>query len=166
MLGVALGLAYANAGEWLLHKYVLHRLGRRRGSFYSYHWHEHHRQVRQHGLLDPTYARSPFGWHAHGKEALSLAGLALLHLPLAGAAPLFTATVLYGIVDYYRKHRRAHLDPAWARARLPWHVDHHLGPNPEANYCVTRPWFDFVMGTREPWVGTPAERPVAVPVAA
>ncbi|HEY3358991.1 MAG TPA: hypothetical protein VGQ83_37420 [Polyangia bacterium] len=161
MLGILVGMLYANAGEWLLHKYVLHRLGRRRGSFYAYHWHEHHRNVRLHGLVDPTYTRSVFGWHAQGKEALSLVGLGLAHLPLAPLAPLFTATVLYSLVDYYRKHKRAHVDPAWARARLPWHVDHHLGPNPEANFCITRPWFDHVMGTRELWVGTAAEAAAA-----
>ena len=40
------------------------------------------------------------------------------------------------------------------REHLPWHYDHHMGPNQEANWCVTRPWFDYVMGTREPYVGT------------
>lgn len=24
-----------------------------------------------------------------------------------------------------------------------------MGRNPNANWCVTRPWFDYVMGTRE-----------------
>ncbi len=46
---------------------------------------------------------------------------------------------------------------AWARARLPWHYDHHMGPDQDATWCVTRPWFDVVMGTRNPYVGTPRE---------
>jgi hypothetical protein len=32
-----------------------------------------------------------------------------------------------------------------------------MGPNQEANWCVTRPWFDVIMGTRERWVGTEEE---------
>ncbi|RYZ84400.1 MAG: hypothetical protein EOO68_31675, partial [Moraxellaceae bacterium] len=26
--------------------------------------------------------------------------------------------------------------------------DHHMNSNQDANWCVTRPWFDYVMGTR------------------
>ena len=59
---------------------------------------------------------------------------------------------------YWRVHKKAHEDPAWAREHLPWHYDHHMGPNQDANWCVTRPWFDILMGTREPYVGTELER--------
>ena len=41
---------------------------------------------------------------------------------------------------------------------FPWHYDHHMGPNQNANWCVTRPWMDIVMGTREPYAGTDRER--------
>ena len=157
MIGIPLGLLYANAGEWVLHKYVLHRLARRRGSFWKYHW-EHHGLARKHGYVDPDYERSVFGWHAQGKEAFSLAAIAAAHLPLLPVAPLFTATVLYSAYDYYRVHKRGHLDPGWAREHLPWHVDHHMDKDPEANYCVTRPLFDKVMGTRKRWVGTSEEK--------
>ncbi|MBW2523474.1 MAG: sterol desaturase family protein [Deltaproteobacteria bacterium] len=149
MLGIPLGLLYANAGEWVLHRYVLHRLGRNKQSFWRFHW-LHHGQARRHDFRDPDYERSVFGWHAQGKEALSMLGLGVLHLPLFPVAPWFTATALYCAYNYYRKHKRAHLDPEWAKAKLRWHVDHHLGKNPEANYCVTQPWFDHLVGTREP----------------
>ena len=91
------------------------------------------------------------------KEAAGLILLSMAHLPLAPIAPVFTATLAWSAVDYYRKHKRAHLDPEWAREHLPWHVDHHMGPNPDANWCVTRPWMDVIMGTREPYVGTERE---------
>ena len=58
---------------------------------------------------------------------------------------------------YWHVHRKSHLDPAWARANLPWHVDHHLGPDQHANWCVTWPGMDYLLGTRKPWVGTRAE---------
>jgi hypothetical protein len=33
-----------------------------------------------------------------------------------------------------------------------------MGPDQDANWCVTHPWFDLVMGTREPYAGTERER--------
>jgi sterol desaturase/sphingolipid hydroxylase (fatty acid hydroxylase superfamily) len=78
-------------------------------------------------------------------------------LPIAPVAPFFVGTLAYSSFRYYRVHKHAHLDPAWAREHLPWHYDHHMGPNQEANWCVTNPWFDEVMGTRRPYVGTADE---------
>jgi sterol desaturase/sphingolipid hydroxylase (fatty acid hydroxylase superfamily) len=72
-------------------------------------------------------------------------------------APFFVLTSYYASYRYYRCHKRAHMDPAWAREHLPWHYDHHMGPNQHANWCVTRPWFDVLMGTREPYAGTERE---------
>jgi sterol desaturase/sphingolipid hydroxylase (fatty acid hydroxylase superfamily) len=58
---------------------------------------------------------------------------------------------------YYLVHKKSHLDPEWARKHLPWHYDHHMGPNQDANWCVTLPLFDHLMGTREHYVGTERE---------
>jgi hypothetical protein len=158
VIGIPLGLAYANSAEWLIHKHVLHGLGRKRASFWSFHWIEHHRASRLKGFVDPDYERSVFGWHAQGKEALALAGAAAAHLPLFPVAPFFTGTVMYCLWNYYRKHKRAHLDPEWAREHLPWHYDHHMGPDQHANWCVTKPWFDELMGTRKPYLGSERAR--------
>ena len=157
MLGIVIGLVASNASEWFMHKYVLHGAGRSRRSFWAFHWHEHHREARRHGMVDPNYEKTPFGVHAQGKELLGLVGICLLNLPLDKVAPFYTATVVYSAAHYYRVHKRAHQDPAWAREHLPWHYDHHMGPNADANWCVTRPWWDHVMGTREPYVGTERE---------
>src|SRR4051812_45656751 len=144
MLGIPLGLLYANAGEWLIHKYVLHGLGKKKGSFFSFHWAEHHRACRKHEFFDPDYRRSMFGKHAQGKEALAIAALMVAHAPLLPVAPLFTATVWYSAVNYFIKHRKAHLDPEWAKRHLKHHFDHHMGREQDANWCVTQPWFDFL----------------------
>jgi sterol desaturase/sphingolipid hydroxylase (fatty acid hydroxylase superfamily) len=157
MIGIPIGLVLSNASEWVMHKYVLHGLGKVRGSFWSFHWHEHHRACRQNGHFDPDYQRPVVGWHAQGKEALALTAVGAVVLPLAPVAPFFVGTVVYSAWNYYRKHKRAHLDPTWARENLPWHFDHHMGPNQHANWCVTRPWFDDIMGTREPYAGTERE---------
>jgi sterol desaturase/sphingolipid hydroxylase (fatty acid hydroxylase superfamily) len=149
MLGIPIGLLYANAGEWFIHKYVLHGLGRRRSSMWSYHWHDHHRAARQNGHVDPAYSQSVFTRNAQRQEALGLVVLGLAHLPLLSVAPYFVAAVEYSALHYYRVHKRAHRDPAWARAHLRWHYDHHMGRNQDANWCVTWPWFDWLMGTRQ-----------------
>lgn len=148
MIGAPLGLLYANAGEWFIHKYVLHGLGKKKGSMWSFHWSEHHRASRKHGFADRDYERSLFGVHAQSKELIAVAALMLAHAPLWGPAPWFTATVWYAALNYLRKHKKAHLDPAWAKRHLKHHYDHHMGLDQDQNWCVTRPWFDHVMGTR------------------
>src|SRR3989344_5234035 len=156
MLGIPIGLLYVNAGEWILHKHVLHGLGKNKNSFWSFHWHDHHNQASRSGFYDPDYEQ-PLGDNAPGKEALYLGALVTLHLPLFPIAPFFTAALCYGTYNYYKQHKRAHNNPEWAREHLPWHYDHHMGPNQDANWCVTKPWFDYIMGTRIPYVGTEEE---------
>ena len=146
---IALGLATANAVEWVMHKYVLHEAGRDKNSFWAFHFHEHHRVVRQHAFVDPNYQRFPLGLHAQGKEAWSLIAAGVAVAPLFPLAPFYVGTLWYCAANYYVKHKKAHEDPEWARQHLPWHYDHHMGRNADANWCVTRPWFDYVMGTRE-----------------
>jgi hypothetical protein len=40
------------------------------------------------------------------------------------------------------------LDPEWGKKTIPWHYDHHMNTNQDANWCVTKPWFDYISGTR------------------
>ncbi len=158
MLGIPVGLIVANAAEWAFHKYVEHGLALDKKSFWSFHWYEHHRNARRNGNLDADYKAPLRKWNGQSKEvfALTVAGVALL--PLAPVAPFFVGTMIYSGINYYRVHKKSHLDPAWAREHLPWHYDHHMGPNQHANWCVTKPWFDHLMGTREPYVGTEREK--------
>jgi sterol desaturase/sphingolipid hydroxylase (fatty acid hydroxylase superfamily) len=157
MWGIPLGMVAANGLEWVVHKHVLHGLGKKRSSFWSFHWHEHHAACRRNGHYDADYERPVFGAHAQGKEAAALLAGGALLLPLLPVAPFFTLTMWASGVNYYRVHKRAHLDPAWAREHLPWHYDHHMGPDVDANWCVSKPWFDEWMGTRKPYVGTERE---------
>lgn len=159
MIGIPLGLLAANATEWVVHRYVLHGLGKKKGSFWDFHWHEHHAASRTNVMRDAHYAdRSAVGWHAQGKEALALVGAAVAIAPLLPVAPFFVATGWYAAWNYHRVHKRSHEDPAWAREHLTWHYDHHMGPKQDANWCVTRPWFDLLMGTRIPYAYTERER--------
>jgi hypothetical protein len=156
MIGIPLGLAVSNAGEWFLHKHMLHGRGRNKKSFWAFHWHEHHREAHQNDMFDPQYTRSLFTWSPQGKEALALSVGALASLPLFPLAPFFMGTLWFGMIRYYRVHKRSHLDREWARENLPWHVDHHLGKDQNANWCVTHPWFDYVMKTRKPYLDDPS----------
>ena len=158
MLGFVTGLLYSNAGEWFIHRYLLHDRGRKKDSLWSFHGHEHHRESRKNGFVDEHYKRPLWRWNSQSKEALGILGLGVLHAPLFPLAPTFTAAVWFSAFHYYRVHKKSHLDPEWARRHLPWHYDHHMGPNQNANWCVSWPWFDYIMGTREPYTGTERER--------
>ena len=157
MWGIVLGMAVGNGVEWFVHKHLLHGLGRKRASFWSFHWHEHHGACRRNDHVDKDYQRSVWGWHAQGKEAVALLAGCLLVAPLWVPAPFFVTTLWAWAAYYHYVHRRSHLDPDWAREHLRWHYDHHMAPNQNANWCVTFPWFDHLMGTREVYMGTPRE---------
>ncbi|MFO0613656.1 MAG: sterol desaturase family protein [Polyangiaceae bacterium] len=158
MLGIPLGLLYANAVESMFHRYVLHGLGKKPGSFWAFHWSEHHRDSRRNGFSDEHYrTRSLFGWHPQTKERLAIAVGIALHAPLLPVAPFFVASITYWGVRFYRTHKRAHLDPAWARENVPWHYDHHMGPDQDKNWGIGFPIYDYIAGTREPYVGTERE---------
>lgn len=162
LLGFSLGVVYANAFEWVAHKYLLHGRGKEKGSFFSFHWHGHHRNARRYGHVDPMYVQPLLGGgvalQARGKEAVGLAVTALVHWPVMKRAPWFGVAIGGAMAAYYWVHQRSHQDTEWARKWLPWHYDHHMGPNQDANWCVTFPLFDHVMGTREPYVGTEREQ--------
>lgn len=157
MIGIPVGLLYANAVEWFVHRYVLHGPGKNPKSFWRFHWAEHHKNSRRHGMYDADYEKSIFDWNARGKEALGIAFMGALHVPLFPVAPYFTGTVLYACVNYIYRHKKAHLDPEWARIHMTSHYDHHMGQDQDANWCVTRPWFDWVMGTRKRYAFTIAD---------
>lgn len=158
MLGFLVGLAVGNASEWLFHKYVLHGLGRKRSSFWAFHWYEHHRVVRTTLGRDDAYAKPLWQSSAKTKEALSLVVASVAVTPIALVSPGFVAAIWCNGLAYYTVHRKSHLDPEWGRKYTPWHMDHHLGPNQDKNWCVTFPLFDWLLGTREPYIGTERER--------
>lgn len=160
MLGIPVALAVFGAGEWAIHKYLLHGLGRDRASRFSFHYHDHHQAVRRNGGYDPAYEGPPWASVTQSREAIGLLAIGAVHAPLFPIAPFYTSTVWYCLWRYRRDHRKAHLDPAWARDHLSHHYDHHMGDQ-DMNYNVVWSWFDTVMKTREIFVGTPKERAIA-----
>ena len=157
MIGIPLALAVFGAGEWATHKFLLHGLGRARTSRFAFHYHDHHQAVRKNGGYDPAYEGPVWSTTTQAREALGLVLVGLAHVPLFPLAPFYTSTIWCSLYRYRRDHRRAHLDPAWARDRLPWHYEHHLGDQ-DKNFGVSYAWFDMLAGTREVYVGSERER--------
>ena len=152
--GFVAGLVILNGYEWFAHKYLLHGVHRKGKPRFSptpkqmeSHW-AHHREVRKQGFSDDCYVEGLDNWRTR-HELMSLAvaaGVAsVVFYPFSKGMAL---AAIYSAGNYYYVHRRAHLEPDWAKRTIPWHYDHHMNSNQDANWCVTRPWFDYVMGTR------------------
>lgn len=152
--GFVAGLLVANAFEWVAHKYVLHGVHRKGKPRFSphpasmtSHW-THHRFVRKLQFGDECYEQGI----KHERTRFEISQLLVTAgVASAMAYPFSKGMALgfcYSAVNYFYVHSRSHLDHDWAKKRIPWHYDHHMNSNQDANWCVTRPWFDYVMGTR------------------
>lgn len=148
MIGFPIGVVFSNAFEWYAHKHWLHEHAKsyRNSPFFSHM--RHHKRVRQLGFEDTSYNESFLNNEDIYFEKTSLVGLCAVTGLVAPVAPFFTLGTWYSAWNYYRCHSQAHKNPDWARANVPWHYDHHMNANQDANWCVTRPWFDYIMGTR------------------
>ena len=147
---VLIAYIYGNALEWVIHKKVLHERGREKKSFFRFHW-SHHALVRRHDGRDPDFED-----HSVTKEFIGIILLAILHIPLVLLSPiLYFAIAIHGIYYLY-VHRKSHMDLDWAKKRVPWHWDHHMGSREavNANWCVTSPFFDYIMHTRVKYYNT------------
>lgn len=153
MIGFPIALLFANGFEWYAHKYVLHGTPRKGQPRYSprpknmkSHW-AHHKLVRGTAFYDEGYVEGWKNWRTRN-EIQSLLALTAATTLVFPVAPFFTLGTYYAAGKYFYVHRRAHLDPEWGKKHVPWHYDHHMNTNQDANWCVTRPWFDYIMGTR------------------
>lgn len=148
MIGFPIGLLAANAFEWYAHKTWLHEYpARHRNSPFFTHI-RHHKRARLNGFRDEGYAESMWRDQEMFNEKVALIGIAAASTVVAPVAPFFALGVWYGAWNYWSTHSKSHLDPEYAKSRIPWHYDHHMNANQDANWCVTRPWFDYLMGTR------------------
>ncbi len=153
MIGFPIALIFANGFEWYAHKYILHGTPRPGQPRYSpipksmkSHW-QHHKIVRTTDYQDEGYKEGFSNWRTRDEvtSLLKLTAITSLAMPVA---PFFTLGTYYAAARYFYVHRRSHLDPEWGKKTIPWHYDHHMNTNQDANWCVTRPWFDYIMGTR------------------
>lgn len=143
-----LAFLYANLLEWVIHKYVFHGLGKNKESHFSGHWHTHHKLCRKNDNKDETYKEFPP--HSSVKQELnSLLVLALMHSPIIFFSPFFYICLIYFTIRYFYIHRKSHTDVEWGKRNFPWHYDHHMGKDQDANWGVTSPLWDHILGTRK-----------------
>lgn len=148
MIGFPVGVFAVNAFEWYAHKVWLHEYpAKHRNSPFFTHI-RHHKRAKLNNFHDEGYANSMFQDQEMYMEKTAILGLCAATTLVAPIAPFFTLGTYYGAWRYWSVHSKAHLDPEYARKHIPWHYDHHMNANQDANWCVTRPWFDYIMGTR------------------
>ena len=140
---IMIGILLANFHEWWIHRYILHGLGKNKNSLWHFHW-QHHKNARSLGGLDHKYAGE-----GYPKERLSLFIFFLVHLPIFYYYPVIGKTLFIYLMAYYFAHKKSHLDDLWAKKYVPWHYDHHMGPDQDKNWCIVLPIFDYIMGTRK-----------------
>lgn len=148
MLGFPIAILGANAFEWYAHKVWLHEYPskHRNAPFFTHI--RHHKRARLNQFEDEGYRESMWRDQEMFNEKVALIGLCVASTAVLPVAPFFTLGAYYSAWQYWSKHSKAHLDLEWAKKNLPWHYDHHMNSNQNANWCVTRPWFDYIMGTR------------------
>lgn len=164
-LAVPATIVFANFFEWWAHKHVLHRRRKLFGILYEKHTPLHHRLYRRHDMAVKEYRELAFVLI----PAAGVLGIVIIASPIALAAGLvFGSNVgwlvmliqaLY-MVMYELFHLSYHLPkdhPVRRLLRRPaeHHSRHH---DPElmqkANFNVTLPLADWVLGTRAPKDGT------------
>ena len=124
LIQISLGIIIANLYEWLIHKYVLHGLGKKKKSFWSSHWRVHHRKVRQNQYFDEDYLEVMRGWNEGTKEVASLVFLSVIQIPTFFIFPWYAGTTIAMAIAYFLVHRKSHLNPAGGKKWVPWHYDH------------------------------------------
>ena len=140
LIQIILGIFTASFLEWFAHKYILHVLGRKKASLFSFHWGKHHAAARRNGFLDPMVS---------AREAFGIIFLCALFTPVILFAPFTYGTMFVHAVLYFVLHNAAHKYPEFAKKYMPWHYDHHMGKNQNTNWCVVHPLADYLMGTRK-----------------
>lgn len=134
------GLVVANFLEWGIHKYILHELGKKKKSIFSFHWGIHHRKARKTRFYDESVS---------AREFFGLLFLCLLFSPVAAfSLSIYVGMFLYAVA-YLVLHNIAHKNPTVAYTYMRWHYDHHMGSNQNTNWCVVVPLADYVLGTRK-----------------
>jgi hypothetical protein len=147
ILLIVVAYYYSTLLEWLIHKYILHGLGKNKNSWFSFHWHTHHKMCRKHNNKDTNY-ESGFSHSSIKKEIIGLIGLTVIHSPIIFASPVFFISLAACAARYFYIHKKSHTDIEWGKRHVPWHWDHHIGKDQNVNWGVTSEFWDLIIGTR------------------
>ena len=146
IIGLGIGLVWANAFEYFYHRYLLHHT---RGALGKGHILHHITSGKENEVEHLTFGESPlyvaFLFGSNGSP-VALADL-IWRFPLAPGILLgFTAYFIAVEEIHWRIHLGGWLPPL-LRAAIPYHLDHH--DIPEGRYNVFFPLFDVLLGTAE-----------------
>jgi len=139
MLGFVLGLLYGNVLEYLIHDFIFHRLGRKKGSIWSYHLKDHHVLSRKNNFIDLTESKV---------ESIGMLGLVLVHMPFLFLSPGFWLGVTSYAMAFKYLHGFQHSHPEFTKKYMKWHWEHHMKDS-NKNFGVVMPLSDYLFRTRK-----------------
>ena len=142
MLGFVLGFLYGSFLEYFIHRYVFHKMGKKRGSIFSYHLRGHHKLAAKNNFIDLTPSRVEF---------YGLIIFVMLHLPIVYVSFGFWMGVTVFAILFKILHGIQHARPSFTKKYMKWHWDHHM-KTPNKNFGVVVPWMDYIFGTRKKYL--------------
>ena len=152
LVTIIIAYLYATFSEWAIHKHILHGLGKNKNSWFSFHWHSHHKSCRRNSNKDDNY--KIFLSLPVRREILGLCFLLMIHVPIYFFMPYFYFTLMVCSVRYFYVHQKSHIDIKWGIQKIPWHYDHHMGKDQDANWGVTTDIWDIILKTRKKGIKT------------
>ena len=150
---LALGWLYGHWVEYCAHRWIFHNRKYFPKAF-KFHYAQHHARSKRGVMVDVT---SLDKHKLFDHEIQSLFWGCVIHSPIAFWFPYFYVSVVLSALAYYFMHRRSHQDFKWGRTWIPWHYDHHMGPNSNMNWGVRSDIFDRLLRTRDIYKGTTKE---------
>ena len=84
----------SNLVEWFTHKFILHGLGKKKGSFFHFHW-QHHHISRKNKFVDDDYKLGFFKVSAVRREVLSLVVMLLFNINWLFVWPPFFYSLVF-----------------------------------------------------------------------
>ena len=150
---IVLAWIYSHLLEYVLHRHLVH--DPKRKLFFKSHFGDHHKESRIFNMVDTKYISK---LNILGDPELKgLMLLMILHFPLVYFSPTAYLVLFLSGITYVYIHYKSHQNISWSRTNLPWHYDHHMAPNQNANWGVRLPMFDILFGTRKVYKGTKKE---------
>ena len=139
MLGFVLGFLYGSILEYVIHRYVFHKLGKKKNSIFSYHVRGDHRLAAKNNFIDLTMSKVEF---------YGLIALVAIHLPVLYISFGFWLGVTLFAIAFKILHGIQHAYPEFTKKYMTWHWDHHM-TSPNKNFGVVVPWVDYLFLTRK-----------------
>lgn len=139
MIGFVLGFLYGSFLEYVIHRFIFHRLGRKKKSLWSYHLKGHHVLAKKNNFIDLTESNI---------ESIGMFFLIAIHTPIFFISfGAWAGITIYALAFKYLHHYQ-HSNPEFTKKYMKWHWNHHM-KNPNKNFGVVVPWMDYIFGTRK-----------------